>query len=184
MITVGESTAAGAIVARLRTRYDVRIGKDWGYVPSPVPPSQLPPFVLTGIVYLGCEWSEGNWRKLAELQWVEEAVGDMSRALGGSADFSARLSRGRALAGLMTWNPRDPTFARRALGTDEAATPARAAKTPIARPLCLDRFIRSDSIAPPRKSWGPQPFDCEPHAGQLPAMRSKPVTASITCIVL
>jgi RHS repeat-associated protein len=90
-ITVDEADDANDRVAELATIYGVKIVKDWGYRLIPVPPSSLPPGIVTGILYSDCEWEYGNWRNLDELNLTLAGVKKMADKLGGSDKFRSAL---------------------------------------------------------------------------------------------
>ncbi len=90
MIPEKKADEADELVEKLR-KYNIQAKKDWGYRLVPVHPSSLPPGIVTGILYSGCEWEEGNWRTIRELRLVKQAVTDMAAKLGGVDRFKSAM---------------------------------------------------------------------------------------------
>ena len=84
---------AELILSKLNTIYNIQIKKDWGYL-----------YELSNIgnlyidASLGCEWVEGNWRTLNELDLTLEAVKDM-------AHKTLATSESGRFAAIMMWRP-------------------------------------------------------------------------------
>jgi hypothetical protein len=81
MLKENEETDANNIVQELKSKYNVVIIKDWGYISYPLDFTQLPPMQFTTC------WKSGKWRNLGELQLVKETVIDVSNTLGGPLKF-------------------------------------------------------------------------------------------------
>jgi RHS repeat-associated protein len=92
-ITQKETKRAELILEKLDSIYNVHIKKDWGY---------LNEFIDTDNLYidplLGCEWLDGNWRSLRELELTLEAVKDMTRAFGGQKGLFNTAMRWRSVS--------------------------------------------------------------------------------------
>jgi hypothetical protein len=112
-ITEKESTRAELILEKLSVVYNVKIEKDWGWVwwhRYDYMPGNGVPFS-----YIHCEWKNGNWRNVEELQYTFDAVRIMSNKIGGINKFKTvfqnrpinivRLIDGNGNAGLA---PRPP----------------------------------------------------------------------------
>ena len=87
-ITERESERAELILAKLNTSYNVQIKRDWGYLNEFIDVSSYPVDAS-----LGCEWINGNWRTLDELEWTLEAVKDMAHKAFGSAGHFRTMMR-------------------------------------------------------------------------------------------
>jgi RHS repeat-associated protein len=103
-ISETDSDQADFIADQLQLDYGITIMKDWGYKPiySIIPD-------LNGVV-LGCNWSEGNWRNLAELKLTKDAINDLSIALKGnenlkSAIGNVRINRQPYVFGVPAFSP-------------------------------------------------------------------------------
>ncbi|MCW5877585.1 MAG: hypothetical protein KIS80_01800 [Anaerolineales bacterium] len=86
-ISQEEAATADRIYNYLLSTYNVRIQRDWG-----VRHIQLPGMLFA---VLGCTfpvWHEGNWRSLDELRYVQKAVQDVARALGGAGKFRSAIA--------------------------------------------------------------------------------------------
>jgi RHS repeat-associated protein len=83
-ITTQEAPDAERIANELLTYFVVRIVEDWGYFHIPIP---VPPFRLMDRIRGGCYWDPGEWQSSEELQWVQEGVVLVARAMGLTGSF-------------------------------------------------------------------------------------------------
>ena len=96
MISEEKADEADEFVEKLR-KYNIHIEKDWGYRLISVPPSPLPPFLMTGFLYsVGCEWEEGDWETLRELRLVKQAVTRIANKMG-DAKFRSAMGHVRVI---------------------------------------------------------------------------------------
>jgi len=84
-----EDEVATRLVAGMERIYGVRIERDWGYGPV----SRYDPALQTTV--LSCEWIEGNWRSLRELELVREALDRIvgPQGMGSAARFRSAMGR-------------------------------------------------------------------------------------------
>ncbi|CAG0979100.1 partial tRNA(Glu)-specific nuclease WapA, partial [Anaerolineae bacterium] len=90
-ITEDEATRPGGadeIVEGLLQTYHVRIVKDWGFVPVRDQPGLGPGVPILPTCSL---WTEGNWRKIDELEWIAESVHIVATGLGGNEKIQSAL---------------------------------------------------------------------------------------------
>jgi len=89
-ITEKESQVAMLKLEELRRDYNIRIKKDWGYLITAF--SIIPEYMDEPLYpFTKCQWANGNWRSLQELQWTLDAVKEMSAELGGSDKFRSAM---------------------------------------------------------------------------------------------
>ncbi|MBE7436689.1 MAG: RHS repeat-associated core domain-containing protein [Anaerolineales bacterium] len=87
-----QARKADLIVEKLKS-YNVYVVKDWGYKLIPIPNPKSSRYQPTTY---RCEWQEGNWRNVRELEWTLDGVGAMAKKLGGIGRFWVAL-RGRPI---------------------------------------------------------------------------------------
>ena len=80
-----ERKRAELIVEKLSTIYNVHIKKDWGYMNEFIHYPNM--YIDPSNTLVNCQWVEGNWRSVQELEWTLEAVKDMAKTLGTSRLF-------------------------------------------------------------------------------------------------
>jgi len=84
LISEDDSEDADSIVNYLAAVHNVRIMTDWGYYRNY--------FLAPSVVKSGsCQWSDGDWQSLEELEWVRQAVHDVTRVMGGTLKFKSAM---------------------------------------------------------------------------------------------
>jgi len=91
-ITEGmQAKRADLIVEKLK-EYNVYIKKDWGYLNASiyVYTSDIASSIPT-LYFTNCEWQEGNWRNVKELQFIFDSVRTTAKVMGGSTKFKTAM---------------------------------------------------------------------------------------------
>jgi|CXWL01.1.fsa_nt_gi RHS repeat-associated protein len=93
-ITENQAKKAKVIVDKLKMIYNVHVERDWGYRIVDNQNLLFRDFIddETLRIWLGCQWQEGNWRDVRELEWTLKGVKKMAEKLGGAGKFRAALA--------------------------------------------------------------------------------------------
>ena len=84
-ITEKESKRADFLVEKLNNVYNIQIEKDWGYLNDLF---YVDPSIRT---WTNCQWVDGDWQDIKELEWTFEAVKDMAKKFGTQGLFRTAM---------------------------------------------------------------------------------------------
>ena len=117
LITEKQASKADLIIEKMKA-YGIYVYKDWGY--SVIPHYYSLPRDIQNKYPMGCNWIEGNWNNVKELQLTFDAVKIMAQKLGGIGGFKAiyrnkpieivRLKEKKNTAGLAPYPPFNNIF--------------------------------------------------------------------------
>jgi RHS repeat-associated protein len=80
-----ESKRAEFLLEKLNNVFNIQIKKDWGYLNDLF---YVDPSIRT---WSDCQWVEGNWRDIKELELTFEAIKDMAKVLGTQGLFRTAM---------------------------------------------------------------------------------------------
>jgi len=88
-ITKKESSDAMKILRELKSKYNINIPSDWGYR---LYTSVIPEYIDETLGFLSdCQWTDGSWRNLKELQLTRDGIEAMATKMGGAGAFLSSM---------------------------------------------------------------------------------------------